>query len=140
MTATTPKRALTYVTPADKPQVYPAASKALADTLDAFLGLTASTAVTFGPKFTGGTVVCYRVSGLIVATVNCVTTAATAAGDIIFTMPAGYVPVGLFYGNLVNTSTEANVRCHPDTDRTVKVQAALASGITVRGTLVMVTA
>lgn len=139
MTATTPKRALTYVTPADKPQVYPAASKALADSLDALVGLTA-TACTAGAKVTINTATSNRVSGLLVVTINVITTAAVVAGDTLLTLPAGHTPVALFYGAVVNTSTDGNLRVHLDVDRTIKAQGAVGSGITLRGTVIGATA
>lgn len=139
MTATTPKRALTYVTPTDKPQVYPAASKALADTLDALLGVAGSVC-TAGPKFTANGAIVYRVAGLLVVNLNLIANSAAVAGDILLTMPAGNVPVVLFFGTVVNTSNETNVRVHMDVDRTIKIQTPISSGITVRGTVVGTTA
>lgn len=137
MSGITPKRAFPYPTASDKIALTPAKVQELATSLDNLLGVTQKLDPVLGAKFSGS-VGLYRVSGLVVTTINVITTAGTVPGDNIFTIPVGYVPIVFHPSSVVNTSTEANVRVHPDPDKTCKVQATLATGITLRGTVVWV--
>lgn len=135
MTATTTTVGLTYVTPADKPQVYPAASKALADTLEAYLK-GSSAAVTNGANANAAATTAYRRGGFASVAVSVQATAAgVALLEVIFTLPLGYRPVAKMEGTVVNGSTGAALRLVVNTNGQVQAAGTIAGGQTVVGTL-----
>lgn len=122
----------TYVTPTDKPQVYPAASKALADQLQAFLATT-STAVPTGANIIGSTTTAWKSGKSVTVNVDLTTSAALASGATLFTLPVGWRPPGALFPIAILIQTSAPLRIDIGTDGRGAAQAAVATATTIRG-------
>lgn len=96
-----------------------------------------SAAVTNGANVNAANTVCYQRCGLVVVDVSALATAALAASATLFTLPTGYRPPVTFYGEAVNTTTNAVVRLDIATTGVVTIGAGVANGETVRGNFVI---
>lgn len=112
--------------------------QSLAAALDPLVnGTSASSSAgsTSGVSHGAGTTA-HRRGLLVVLTLNITASSALSAGAVLFVLPSGYRPAVTTFGQIVNISTEANIRCHVNTDGTVAAQTAIGSGVGARGTLV----
>jgi hypothetical protein len=136
MPTTTPL-AFPYPAASDAVKNGAAAIQALAEAADdAIAG--ANVTYTIGANVSG-TVSPLRRGQMMFVNITLTTGAALSAGHTLFTLPVGARPPSLgvdVFGTLVNGTTEANVRTHVLSSGAVNIQVAVASGVTLRGSLV----
>lgn len=113
------------------------AIKALAEAVDAYIASGNTTMSSSGAGVNAAAVVAYRRAKFALFNVNLSTTAALASGAILFVVPAGYrPPAGVtIFGTLVDSGSGATIRVHFEAAGNVTVQQAVASGVTVRGSV-----
>lgn len=90
--------------------------------------------VTNGTNVDAANTIAVQRCGLVLVIVSAVTTAAVASGATLFTLPVGYRhPAGVYYGDVVNTTTNTVVRLAIASTGVVTIGANIASGETVHG-------
>lgn len=103
----------------------------------AFTRTMNETGVTSGAKVNAAGTTAFLRGSEVIVNVNATTTAATVAGEILFTLPAGYRPTSTIFVTLDNANVDppVAVRFHVETNGNVTFQGAngVASGVIFRG-------